>query len=229
MKRRAAVEHADVVEAEKTTLKNVSPLSVLAIHPPGEVEHQLVEDAFEEREVAGVVGIGVTALFAIHLGNAPRRPRVNGRVHVAKRPFVGGQLAVRVHIPLAGEESELVFGELGVHERKRDTVKCQIPCSIPRVFPFIGHRNDVGVVEMLPLGVATVLAFVGRWESTGIALDPLADVVIKKLLRPNHAGERLPLNVARVGIGNVLLQLAIEFIGLAQSCGEDGVEISEGL
>src|SRR5207247_3872132 len=50
--RRAAVEHADVVEAEKPTLKNVSPLSVLAIHPPGEVEYQLVEDAFEEREVA---------------------------------------------------------------------------------------------------------------------------------------------------------------------------------
>ena len=51
--RRAAVEHADVVEAEEAALEDVAALRVLAVHPPGEVEHQLVEDALEEREVAG--------------------------------------------------------------------------------------------------------------------------------------------------------------------------------
>ena len=50
--RRAAVEDADVVEAEEAALEDVAALGVLAVHPPGEVEHQLVEDALEEREVA---------------------------------------------------------------------------------------------------------------------------------------------------------------------------------
>ena len=36
------------------------------------------------------------------------------------------------------------------------------------VFPFVGHGNDVGGVEMLPLGFATVLAFVGWWRATRV-------------------------------------------------------------
>ena len=51
--RRAAIEDADVVQAEKAALEDVAPFGVLAIDPPGEVQHQLVEDAFEKREVAG--------------------------------------------------------------------------------------------------------------------------------------------------------------------------------
>ena len=54
--RRAAIKHADVVESEEAALKNVAALSVLAVDPPGEVEHELVEHTFEKREVAGVVG-----------------------------------------------------------------------------------------------------------------------------------------------------------------------------
>ena len=34
----AAVEHADVVEAEKATLEDVVAGPILAVHPPGEVE-----------------------------------------------------------------------------------------------------------------------------------------------------------------------------------------------
>ena len=188
-----------------------------------------MEDAFEEREVAGVVWIGVTALFAIHLENAPRRPCVDGRVHVAKRPFVSGQLTIRVHVPLAREQCELRLGELRVHERKRDAVERQVPRGIPRVFPFVGHGNNVGVVDMLPLMVATVLAFAGRRELAGVAFDPLADVVIKKLFRPNHSGESLPLDITRIGISVVRLELRVKFIGLAQTCGEDAVEIGERL
>jgi hypothetical protein len=39
----------------------------------------------------------------------------------------------------------------------------------------------------------------------------------------------LPLDVAGIGIGVVRLQLRVEFIGFAQSCGKGGVEISERL
>src|SRR4030095_16542034 len=55
--RSAAVEAADVVEAEEAALKNIPALCVLPVHPPSEVEHELVENAFEEGEVAGIGGI----------------------------------------------------------------------------------------------------------------------------------------------------------------------------
>src|SRR5438876_4869927 len=80
--RRAAVEHTNVVESKEAALKNVPTLRVLAIHPPGEVQHQLVKNPFEEGEVALV-----TALLAVHLEHAPCRPGVNGRVDIAERPF----------------------------------------------------------------------------------------------------------------------------------------------
>ena len=50
--RTAAIEYADVVQAEKAALENVAPLRVLAIHPPGEIHHQLVEHALQECQVA---------------------------------------------------------------------------------------------------------------------------------------------------------------------------------
>src|SRR5947209_6375656 len=48
---RAAVEYADVVEAQEAALEDIAALGVLAVDPPGEVEEQLVEDALEELTV----------------------------------------------------------------------------------------------------------------------------------------------------------------------------------
>jgi hypothetical protein len=79
--RRVAVEHADVVEPEEAALKHVAPVGVLAVHPPGEVEQQLVEDALEERIV------GAAAAIALVLEDAQRRPGVHRRIDVAERPL----------------------------------------------------------------------------------------------------------------------------------------------
>ena len=46
----AAVKYADIIQAKKSSLEDVAALRVLAIHPPGEVQHQFVEDALEEIE-----------------------------------------------------------------------------------------------------------------------------------------------------------------------------------
>src|SRR5215471_20520317 len=46
-KRRAAIEDADVVETEEPALERVVALSILPVHPPREVEQQLVEDPLE--------------------------------------------------------------------------------------------------------------------------------------------------------------------------------------
>src|SRR6188472_3159575 len=49
--RRTTVEYSDVVESQESALEHVHPLGVLAIHPPGEIQQQFVEDALEEDEV----------------------------------------------------------------------------------------------------------------------------------------------------------------------------------
>ena len=46
-----------------------------------------------------------------------------------------------------------------INHRERDAMKRQIPRGEPRIFPFVRHRNDVGVVQVLPIGVAAVFAF----------------------------------------------------------------------
>ena len=50
--RRAAVEDADVVEAEEAALEDVLAEAVLAVDPPGEVQQQLAEGALQEVDVA---------------------------------------------------------------------------------------------------------------------------------------------------------------------------------
>ena len=64
----AAVEHADVVQAQEAALEDVVALGVLAVDPPGEVEQQLVEDALQEGAVARA------ALLLLDLVDAPGRP-----------------------------------------------------------------------------------------------------------------------------------------------------------
>ena len=68
---------------------------------------QLVEDLLEELAVAPA------ARASLDLVHAQRRPRVHGRIHVAERPLVRRDLAVRVHVPLAQEQDELRLGEVG--------------------------------------------------------------------------------------------------------------------
>src|ERR1044072_132782 len=92
---RAPIKDADVVETEEAALKDIHSIGILAIDPPREIQQQLLEDSLEKDCVAHS-----TSLF-LDLINAPRCPRVNRRIHVAERPFVSRQLAVRMHVPLA--------------------------------------------------------------------------------------------------------------------------------
>src|SRR5215467_9241149 len=73
--RRAAVENADIVETEKSALKDIASLDILAVDPPSEIEHQLVKDALEEWSVCVAA-----VMLAVDLVDAPCRPSVHWRV-----------------------------------------------------------------------------------------------------------------------------------------------------
>src|SRR5580658_4025714 len=124
--RLAAVEYTDVVEAEEAALKNISSLLVLTVHPPGKIQKKLLKYALQKHQVAGVIGIGFAALAAINLKDAKGGPRVDRRVHVAKRPFVRRQLAVRVHVPFACEQDELALGKFRVDVREGDAMEREV-------------------------------------------------------------------------------------------------------
>src|SRR5262249_8106603 len=107
--RRASVEDADIVEAEEAALKNISAFGIFAIHPPGEVEQEFLEDAFQKQSVARA-----TALF-FNFVYTPCSPGVHRRVDVAEGPLIGGQLAVGMHVPLPRHQNELFLGEIRIN------------------------------------------------------------------------------------------------------------------
>src|SRR6516165_5727781 len=46
-----AVEDANVVESQKTTLEDVATVEILAVDPPGEIQDKLVKCAAKERSI----------------------------------------------------------------------------------------------------------------------------------------------------------------------------------
>ena len=89
---RAAVEHADVVETEEPALEYVLAEAVLAVDPPREVQHELVERRPEEIHVHLAVQRLLGAM------EKQRRKGVDRRVHVTEVPLVGRDLTVRVQV-----------------------------------------------------------------------------------------------------------------------------------
>ena len=80
--RSAAVKYSDIVEPQESTLEDVHALRIFAVHPPGEVQHQLVKHFFEKANVANA------APLLFDLVDAPCRPGMHRRIHVAKGPFI---------------------------------------------------------------------------------------------------------------------------------------------
>src|SRR4029077_131658 len=130
--------------------------------------------------------------------NAPRRPRVHRRIHVSERPFIRRQLPVRVHVPFPEQQDQLLLRVIRIDDRQRYAVKCQVPRRVPRILPLVRHRNNVVVVQMLPLFVSPVPSVFRRLRTRRISLQPCAHIEVIKLLGPQHSCVRLPHHQSRV-------------------------------
>src|ERR1700760_3743757 len=64
-----AVEYADIVESQKPSLENIPALDVLAVHPPGKIEHELMEDTLEKIPITLAA-----AVLPVNLIDTPCRP-----------------------------------------------------------------------------------------------------------------------------------------------------------
>ena len=183
--RRAAVEHADVVEAEEPALEHVATGRVLAVDPPREVDEQLLERALQPGDVARA------ALLDLGLVDEQRRPGVHRRVDVAEVPLVGGQLPAGVEVQLAEHQLELVLGEVDVDHRQRDGVEGEVPRRVPRVLPRVGHRDHVVVDHVEPArGCGRRRPRVAQRVDV-VLLEPAVEIEEVVLLAPQHPGQRL--------------------------------------
>ena len=135
---------------------------------------------------------------SLHFVEKQRRPRVHRRVDVAEVPLVGGHLSVGMAVQAAQHEQELLLGEVEVDERQRERVEREVPGRVPRVLPLVGHRDDVAVEHVEPLGVADAAATPSEQRMRLVLLEPGVDVEEVVLLRPEHPGERLAVDAPLV-------------------------------
>src|SRR5450631_2678036 len=128
--RLGAIEHADIVESEKPSGKDVVAVAVLAIYPPGKVKQEFLKGALEK----SAIRLRIRLRQTIH---APHRPRVHRRVHVGKGKLVRRQLAVSVHVPLTQEEHELTLGKTRIDLAETYAVERGVPRAEVGKFPFV--------------------------------------------------------------------------------------------
>jgi len=68
--------------------------------------------------------------------------------HVGAEHVAGGAAYIVAVIDKPGHvrhttAQQLVFGEGGIHHSNTYAMKCQVPCRVPGIFPFVRHQDNV--------------------------------------------------------------------------------------
>src|SRR6516164_2786333 len=108
----------------------------------------------------------------------------------------------------------MIFGKIRINQGQRYTMKCKVPRRVPRIFPFVGHGDDVFVVEVVPFAVTPVLSFHGRGWARGVTFDPSTEVAVIKLLGPEQTGKRLALHRCGIFATRLAGTAGVEFVSL---------------
>ena len=220
--RRAAVEDADIVEAEEAAGEDVAARRVLAVDPPVEVQHQAVERVLEELAV-------LAAELLLVLVQPQRGPGVDRRIDVAEVPFVGRDLAAGMEVEVAQHQQELLLGEVEIDLRQGDGVEGEIPRRVPGILPLVGHRDHVGVQHVEPFHVPRAADGVVLQGMAVVLAQPALEIEIVELLAPQHAGQRLAVDEALVLGQRGRRDPLVEVVGLGDPGGEHRVEAGEGV
>ena len=78
----------------------------------------------------------------------PTSPRVDRWIHIVESPLVRWDLTIWMHVPFAEKEDQLILCELDIDPCHGDHVERDIPSGVPRVLPFVRHRNNVAIEQM---------------------------------------------------------------------------------
>ncbi len=108
-------------------------------------------------------------------------------------------------------------------------MECQVPGGIPRVFPFVRHRNHVCIQHVKPFCVAHVL--LGGFEQRVAVVfnQPLFQIEIVKLLAPQHPRQRLAVHPALIFTERGRGDQIVEIVGVFNTLFKYRIEVFEGL
>ena len=107
-------------------------------------------------------------------------------------------------------------------------MKRQVPRREPGVLPFVGHRDDVRIVQVPPLPIPSVLALARWFRLPRIPIEPLVDVEVVELLAPEQAGIRLPLHATHILVFQRAMDHVIKLVGFLFPARKCRVERLEG-
>ncbi len=124
-------------------------------------------------------------------------------------------------VQVAQHQQELVFGEIEIHDRKRNGVEGQVPRRIPWVFPLVGHGDDIAVQHVEPFGVAGCASAIAHQRMSVMLLQPPVDVEIVILLGPEHSCQGLPMHAALVFAQTFGSDAVVELVGIGKPGSED--------
>ena len=117
----------------------------------------------------------------------------------------------------------------GSMQRQRQTVEGEIPGRVPGVLPGVRHRDDVGVVEVAPVGVAAVLA---RGRRRRLRPDRRRASARRRSGRTacSRAGRRRPgAGRSRASSSSPAAERCVERVGLDAARGDDRRGVGEGI
>ena len=77
-------------------------------------------------------------------------------------------------------------------------MESQIPGSIPRIFPFVRHGDNVVIDHVKPFAVPDALAAVRAHRVDAVFLEPFVGIEKEVLLAPEHPGQGLAHDIGRV-------------------------------
>src|SRR5437660_1427592 len=106
-------------------------------------------------------------------------------------------------------------------------MKSQIPRCVPRIFPLVGHRDDVTVQHMKPLGVASALLTRSRQGMSCVLFQPAVQVEVVVLLAPQHTGQGLAVYATFILAQRARSNSVIEFVGIGKASSEYVIKRTE--
>src|SRR5262245_28129218 len=105
----------------------------------------------------------------------------------------------------------------------------EIPRRVPRVLPFVRHRNDVRIVQMRPIVIPSVATFSRRRWEIWVAVEPGLHDGVRLLVAPEHPRTQLTNEVICVAGQFIWNDRGVELVGFAKAIVKDCVEcLTEG-
>ncbi|KAH3661380.1 hypothetical protein OGAPHI_006787 [Ogataea philodendri] len=191
-RRLGSVEQTDVVKTKETSFENTISVRIFSIHPPCKVDHKLQEHTLQKLPVLSTIH-----LF-LDLVDPVGGPGLNRRVGIGKVPLIRRDLALRRHVPLSGQEIQLLFGVIWVNHGERNSMERSVPRTVERILKVVRHRQNVFVVKMLPFLVSAIGSTNDRSNvRVGITSRPEVVNKVVELLIPQQATERLSLDITQ--------------------------------